>query len=251
MINLKTAQEVELMAEGGKILAGIMNEVAKAAKPGATTKYLNKVAEDLVLKSGGKCSFLNYKGFPACLCTSINEEVVHCIPSERIIKEGDVLCLDLGIFYKGFHSDMAVTVPVGKVSREAARLIKTTQRALERGIKKVKIGNTFGDIGNAVQRYVESRGFNVVREMCGHGIGRNVHEDPEILNFGQKKTGPEIKEGMVFCIEPMATTGDWHLVKARDQYGYQTKDKSLAAHFEHTIAVTKNKVRVLTNYPQY
>jgi methionyl aminopeptidase len=254
MISIKTQEEIKIMAEGGKILAKIMKELEKNVKPGITTEELDRLAESLVLKSGGKCSFKGYKStdgetvrpYPNCLCTSINEEIVHAIPSDRILKEGDIISLDLGIFYKGFHSDMAITVPVGKVSFEAQRLIRATKKALKRGIKKSRIGNTFGDIGNTIQRYVESQGFNVVRELCGHGIGRELHEDPQILNYGKRHTGPEIKEGMTFCLEPMITVGDWKLKKSKDGYGYETKDGSLSAHFEHMVAITKTGCRILT-----
>ena len=235
------------MREGGKILAQIMKKLEKTVRPGITTQELNKVAEDLVFEYGVKPSFKNYQGFPACLCTSINEELVHCIPSDKKLKEGDIISLDFGILYKGFHSDMAVTLPVSKkISPEVLRLIKVTKKALKRGIKKIRVGNTFGDIGNTIQRYVEGQGFNVVRELCGHGIGKEIHEDPKIPNYGKRKKGLKIKEGMVFCIEPMVTVGDWKLKKAKDDYGYQTKDDSLCAHFEHTIAVAKNGVKILT-----
>jgi methionyl aminopeptidase len=254
MIEIKTPQEIEIMAEGGRILAKIMKELEKRVKPGITTMELEKLAEGLILKSGGKCSFKGYKSkngdnvrsYPFCLCTSINEEIVHVPPSGRILKEGDVLKIDLGIFYKGFHCDMAITLPVGKVSFEAQRLIRATKKSLKLAIKKVKAGNTFGDVGNTIQRYIESQGFNVVKELCGHGIGRELHEEPQILNYGKRKTGEKIKEGMVFCIEPMVTAGDWHLVRTKDGFGYKTKDNSLTAHFEHTIAVTKNGTKVLT-----
>jgi methionyl aminopeptidase len=254
MIEIKTPQEIEIMAEGGRILAKIMKELEKRVRPGITTMELEKLAESLILKAGGKCSFKGYKSkdgesirpYPFCLCASVNEEIVHVPPSNRVLKEGDVLKLDLGIFYKGFHTDMAITVPVGKVSFEAQRLIRVTKKALKLAIKKVRPGNTFGDIGNTIQRYVESQGFNVVRELCGHGIGRELHEEPKILNYGKRKTGEKIKEGMVFCIEPMVTAGDWHLKRTKDGFGYQTVDGSLTAHFEHTIAVTKNGCKVLT-----
>ena len=246
MITIKSPEEIEKIAEGGRILAGIMEELKKKVRPGITTKELERVAETLILKSGGKCSFKGYEGFPACLCTSINEEIVHAIPSDRVLREGDIISLDLGIFYKGFHSDMAITLPVGKVKPEVSRLIRVTKKALKRGIKKVRPGNTFGDVGNTIQRYVESQGFNVVRDLCGHGIGRDLHEEPKILNYGKRHTGEEIKEGMVFCIEPMVTVGDWKIKKTSDGYGYQTKDGSLSAHFEHTIAVTKNGCQILT-----
>lgn len=248
MITIKTPEEIAIMAEGGKILAEIMRQLGKEVKPGITTKYLDKVAEDLVFRYGTKPSFKDYQGFPAVLCVSISEELVHCIPSGRKLKEGDIVSLDMGVSYKGFHADMAVTVPVGEVSPEAQRLIRVTRKALKRGIKKVRAGNTFGDIGNTIQRYVEGQGYNVARDLTGHGIGKQVHEDPQIPNYGKRRTGPEIKQGMVFCIEPMVIVGDWKLKKARDGYGYQTKDSSLCAHFEHTIAVTKNGCQVLTEY---
>jgi methionyl aminopeptidase len=254
MIEIKTPQEIEIMAEGGKILAKIMKELEKRIKPGITTMELEKLAESLILKSGGKCSFKGYKSkdgesvrpYPFCLCTSVNEEIVHVPPSTRVLKEGDILKIDIGMFYKGFHTDMAITVPIGKVSFEAQRLIRVTKKALKLAIKKVRPGNTFGDIGNTIQRYVESQGFNVVRELCGHGIGRELHEDPQILNYAKRKTGEKIKEGMVFCIEPMVTAGDWHLKRTEDGFGYKTVDGSLTAHFEHTIAVTKKGAKVLT-----
>ena len=246
MITIKNLDEIKIIAEGGKILAKIIKELENQVKPGVTTKELDKVAQDLVLRYGAKCSFKGYENFPACLCTSLNEEIVHAAPSDRLLKEGDIISLDFGIFYKGFHTDMAITLPVGKVDPEVLRLIRVTKKALKRGIKKVRPGNTIGDIGNATQRYVESQGFNVVRELCGHGIGREIHEDPQILNYGKRHSGPEIKEGMVFCIEPIVTVGDWKLKKSKDGFGYETADGSLSCHFEHTIAVTKDGYRILT-----
>ena len=246
MITIKTPEEIAIMTEGGKILAKIIKELEKKVKPGITTKELDRVAEILVLKYGGKCSFKGYENYPACLCTSVNEEIVHAVPSERKLKEGDILSLDLGILWKGFHTDMAITIPVGKVSPEVLRLIRATKKALKRGIKKVRPGNTFGDIGNTIQRYVESQGFNVVRELCGHGIGKQIHEDPKIPNYGKRRTEPEIKEGMVFCLEPMVTAGDWKLKKTKDGFGYETVDGSLSCHFEHTIAVINSIPEILT-----
>jgi len=196
VITIKNLDEIKIIAEGGKILAKIIKELENQVKPGVTTKELDKVAQDLVLRYGAKCSFKGYENFPACLCTSLNEEIVHAAPSDRLLKEGDIISLDFGIFYKGFHTDMAITLPVGKVDPEVLRLIRVTKKALKRGIKKVRPGNTIGDIGNATQRYVESQGFNVVRELCGHGIGREIHEDPQILNYGKRHSGPEIKEGI-------------------------------------------------------
>ncbi|MFH1841476.1 MAG: type I methionyl aminopeptidase, partial [Candidatus Nealsonbacteria bacterium] len=242
----KTPEEIEIMAEGGKMLAGIMKELGNKIRPGITTNELNRAATALVLNFGGKPSFLGYQGYPAALCTSINEEIVHSIPSERILKEGDIVSLDLGLEYKGFHTDMARTFPVAKVSSEAKKLIKVTKEAFERGFERAKIGNSFGDISQAVQKYVEGQGFGVIRELCGHGIGREVHEDPQVLNYGEKGTGPKIKEGMVFCLEPMVAVGHWRLEKTKDGHGFKTKDNSLSCHFEDTIAVLKDGVKILT-----
>ncbi len=234
------------MLEGGRILAGIMKELEKQVKPGIATEELNKAAETLIFKHGGKPSFKGYDGFPAALCVSVNEVIVHGVPSEKELKNGDIVSLDLGMKYKGYHSDMAVTVPVGDISPEAHRLIRVTKKALKRGINKVRPGNTFGDIGNTIQRFIESQGFGVVRDLCGHGIGRELHEDPQILNYGKRGSGEKIKEGMVICLEPMVTVGDWSVKRSPDGYGFQTRDESLSAHFEHMIAVTKNGCRVLT-----
>lgn len=251
-IPIKTEKEIEIMAEGGNILAKIMKELEKGVRPGIKTLDLEKKAEDLILRAGGKCSFKGFKSdtsqtpYPCCLCTSLNEEIVHVPPSKRILKDGDILKLDLGLFWKGYHLDMAITIPIGKVSFETQRLIRITKKALKLAIKKIKPGNTFGDLGNTIQRYVESQGFNVVRELCGHGIGKELHEEPKILNYGKRKTGEKIKEGMVFCVEPMVTMGDWRIKKTKDGFGYQTKDGSISAHFEHTIAVLKGGAKVLT-----
>jgi len=246
MIIIKTPEEIKIMAEGAKILAKIMKELGKKVQPGIITKELDRLAEELVLSYEVSCSFKGYEKFPTCLCTSINNEVVHAVPSGRILKEGDIISLDLGVFYKGFHADMAITLPVGKVRPEIQRFIKVTKKALKRGIKKVRPGNTIGDIGNTIQRYVEDQGFNVVRELCGHGIGRKLHEDPQILNYGKRHKGEELKEGMVICLEPMITVGDWQLKKSKDGFGYETRDGSLSAHFEHTIAVIKDGAKILT-----
>lgn len=246
MITIKTPEEIKIMAEGGKILAKIIKELEKKVKPGITTKELDRVAETLIFKSGGTPSFKGYEGFPATLCTSINEELVHAVPSQRKLKEGDILSLDLGMKYQGYHSDMAITLPVGKISPEAQRLIRVTKKALKRGIKKARPGNTFGDIGNTIQRYAEDQGFNVVRDLCGHGIGRELHEEPKILNYGKRHSGPEIKEGMVFCLEPMVTVGDWKLKKSKNGHGFETQDGFLSCHFEHMIVATKNGAKILT-----
>ncbi len=245
MITIKTEKDIEAMREGGKILAKIIKEVKSRIKPEITTQYLNKVAEDLVLKYKAKPSFLGYDNFPAVICVSVNEEVVHTPPSQRIIKEGDLVVLDIGIKYKGFHTDMAETVLVGNVDYEVTRLVKATKKALKLGIKKARPGNTFGDIGNTIERYVKDQGFSIVRDLCGHGIGRELHEDPQILNYGKRKTGPVIKKGMVFCLEPITSMGNGKI--ERDERGaYKTKDGSMSAHFEHTIAITEKGTEVLT-----
>lgn len=246
MISIKTPEEIKTIAEGGKILAGILKELEKKVRPGIATEELNRVAETLIFKFGGEPSFKGHGGFPAALCASINEEIVHGVPSERTLKQGDMISLDIGMKYKGFHTDMAASFPVGNISPEIKRLIWVTKKSLKIGIKKARLGNTFGDIGNSIQRYIESQGFNVVRDLCGHGIGRELHEDPQILNYGKRHVGPKIIEGMVFCIEPMVTMGDWHIKKNEDGYGYETVDGSTACHFEHTLAALKNGAKILT-----
>ena len=246
MISIKSQEEIKIMEEGGKILAGIMKELEKKVEPGIATKELDRVAETLILKSGGTPSFKGYQGFPFALCVSVNEEIVHGLPSERKLQEGDIVSLDLGMKYKGFHSDMAVTLPVGKISSEAQRLIRATKKSLKRGIKKVRPGVTFGDIGNSIQRHVESQGFNVIRDLCGHGIGKEIHEDPQILNYGKRRTGEKLKEGMTFCLEPMVAVGSWETGRAEDGYGFKTADNSLSAHFEHMMVVTKDGAKILT-----
>ena len=246
MITIKTEDEIKIIREAGKILASVLKEIEKQVKPGVTTLELDRAAEALILKYGAKPSFKGYDGFPYSLCASVNENIVHGYPSKYVLKGGDIIGLDLGVLYKGYNSDMAITVPVGKVSFEAKRLINTTKKALRLGIKKAKVGNTIGDIGNTVQRFVEGQGYGIVRDLCGHGIGKELHEDPKIPNFGKRGGGEKIVEGMVICIEPMVTMGDWRLKKADDGYGYATKDNSLTAHFEHTIAIAKKGPQILT-----
>ena len=244
MIKIKTKEEIEIMAANGKILASILKEVESKVKPGITTEELNRVAETLILNSKGIPSFKNYDKYPATLCTSINEEIVHGVPGPRILKEGDIISLDIGMKRNGFHSDMATTVGVGKISPQAQRLIWVTKKAFKRGVKNMKVGSTLGDVGNTIQRYVEDQGFGVVRELCGHGIGRELHEDPQILNYGKRHTREVIEEGMVLYLEPMVTVGDWRIEE--DGFCYKTADNSLSAHYEHTIAITKSGPVILT-----
>jgi methionyl aminopeptidase len=232
-------------------LAIIMDQVAKEVRVGVATKDLDRLAEKLIAEHGGEPSFKGpvskgFGGFPAAICVSVNEEVVHGVPSDNILKEGDIVSLDLGVYYQGFHTDMAVTVGVGVLDPASQRLIRVSKKALKRGIKKARPGNTIGDIGNTIERYVESQGFSVIRELCGHGIGKRLHEDPQILNYGKRHTGSPIKEGMVLCIEPMVASGGWPVEKKEDGMCYVTKDRSRAAHFEHTIAILDNGPDVLT-----
>ena len=248
MIPIKKDFELQIMAEAGKILAKIMKRLEKEMKPGIKTMELETLAERLILESGGTCSFKGYDSFPACLCVSINEQVIHGIPSTRILKQGDMISLDLGIYHQGFHADMARTVVAGKSNKLQRKLIKVTKEALAKAVKYAKPGNSFGDLEWITQNYVESQGFNVVRQFCGHGIGKELHEDPQILNFGKKGTGPKIKEGMVFCIEPMVTAGDWQLEKSADGFDYETTDKSLSCHFEDMVAITGKGCQILTKY---
>jgi len=249
MIPIKTDSEIKIMRENGKILASIMKELEGKIEPGIITKELDRLAQSLVLKYNGIPSFKDYEGFPASLCVSINEQIVHGAPSERILKEGDIVSLDLGFFKNGFHSDMAITVPVGEIPPETNRLIKASKKALKRGIKKAKIGNTFGDVSNTIQRYVEGQGFVVVKDLCGHGIGKKLHEEPQILNYGKRHKGDEIKQGMCFCLEPMlAMTGGGEIKKSEDGFAFETENNSLSAHFEHTIAMTKRGAEVLKKY---
>lgn len=245
-MTIKTSEEIKIMDEGGKILAEILAEIEKMAKPGIAAIELDMAAEALILSRGAKPAFKGYENFPNSLCVSVNDVIVHGLPSDYKLKDGDVVGLDLGVLYKGYNTDMAITIAVGEVSFEAKRLLSVAKKALKMGIVKAKIGNTIGDIGNTIQRYVEGQGFGVVRSLCGHGIGKEVHEEPQIPNYGQRHKGDELKEGMVICIEPMITMGDYQLKKADDGYGFAAKDGSLTAHFEHTIAITKNGSKILT-----
>lgn len=251
MISIKTEKEIEIMEEGGKVLAKIMKELKKSVRPGMKTLDLEKIAQSLIKKARARCSFKGYREgnqpkYPACLCTSINEEIVHVPPSNRILKEGDVLKLDLGIFWKGYHLDKAITISVGKkISPEIKNLISVTKKALDLAIKKLKPGISLREIGEVIQNFVEKKGMNVIRELCGHGIGRELHEDPKVLNFKGGRD-EKIQEGMVLCVEPMVSLGDWHLEKTKDGFGYKTKDNSLTAHFEDTVAVTKRGPKILT-----
>lgn len=250
---IKTEKEIAAMRGGGKILADILAQLAAMAVPGADASALNKEAERLIAAHGATPLFLGYrpKGasspYPAALCVSINDEVVHAIPYEgKIIKDGDTVSLDLGIWYGGMCVDSALTVAAGTVSERTKKLIMVTNKALYEGIAAVRAGAKLGDIGHAVSQCAEKEGFVVVRELAGHGVGHHAHEEPMILNFGKKGTGEPLVSGMTIAIEPMVTDGDWHITTDTDGWGIRTADGSRAAHFEHTVLVTKNGCEILT-----
>lgn len=253
MALLKTPEEIEALAEGGKILAGILARVAVAVKPGISTMDLENLTRGEIKKVGAEPAFAGYRiapdgpSYPAALCTSIDNEVVHCIPeSSRVLREGQIIGLDLGIRYRNLYTDMAITVPVGRVSAEAQKLIDTTREALAAGIAQIKPGHTIGDIGHAIEAVAKRDGFGVIRDLIGHGVGHAVHESPNVPNYGKRGTLDKLVAGMVLAIEPMFTTGTHHVRFLDDGWSVVTADGSLAAHFEHTVAVTARGSRVLT-----
>lgn len=255
MINLKGEKNIKVMLEGGKILGQMLQELGNFVKPGITTNDIDKLAKELVFSFAKKYpkakiqpAFLGYNGFPAHICISVNDEVVHGIPSEKVLNEGDVVGLDFGITYYGWNLDSAITVGVGKISRQAQKLLEATKKALEIGIDMARAGNKLGDLGFSIQKFLESNDFAVVRDLVGHGIGEKLHEDPYVPNYGEPGEGEVLKEGMVIAIEPMATLGDWHVALDKDGWTWRTKDKSIAAHFEHTVAITKDGPLVLTSH---
>jgi methionyl aminopeptidase len=246
-IEIKSADEIALMREAGRIVCEILDELEKAVAPGVTTWDLDALAEKLIYEKGAKPAFKGYLGFPCCLCASINHEVVHGIPSKRRkLAEGDLMKLDFGVVYRGFFGDSARTVPVGKVSREARALIDATREALQRGIAAAVPGNRIGDISHAVQSHVEARGYSSVRSFTGHGIGRKLHEKPEVPNFGEPGSGPKLRPGMTLAIEPMVNLGTWEVALLEDDWTAVTLDSKLSAHFEHTVLITDHAPEVLT-----
>jgi methionyl aminopeptidase len=248
MIILKSPDEVAKMRVAGSIVAETIDTVLAAVAPGVSTADLDEVAEAFIRERKATPSFKGYRGFPASICASLNEEVVHGIPSpKRILKEGDVLSLDFGAIWDGYHADSAITVFVAEpLSAEAEKLVRVTEEALEAGISQIRPGGRLSDISHAVQQVVEGAGFSVVREYVGHGIGRSLHEDPQIPNYGLPGRGPELRPGLVVAVEPMVTMGDWKTRVLADDWTVVTADRSLAAHFEHTIAVTEDGREVLT-----
>lgn len=247
MITIKTTEEIEKMRQGGMILASIMKKLAKMIKPGISAKEIDDQAEKFISQAGAVPSFKNYKSYPSATCISVNNEVVHNIPSKnKIFKTGDIVGLDLGVKYKGLYTDMAMTVPVGKISKEAKKLIKITKKALAIGLKQIKPRNTIGDIGYAIQNFVEPKGFSVVRTLTGHGVGYQVHEEPRIPNFGIPGQDIKLEQGMTLAIEPMVNVGAPDVRTKEDGWGIVTMDGSLSAHFEHTVVVTKKGYDILT-----
>lgn len=253
-ITIKTKEEIAILREGGKRLAEILRTLSEAVKPGVSSFFLSDLANKLIKESGDTSSFLGYtpdgakRPYPASLCFSLNDEVVHGIPNEteRFLKEGDIASLDCSIVHNGLITDSAVTVGVGKIDDKAKKLLKITKEALHAGIGVAKEGNTIGDIGFAIESYVAPHGFGIVRELSGHGVGYKIHEEPYVPNFGIKGEGPTLKEGMVIAIEPMLNAGKASIKLDADGYTYRTRDGSLSAHFEHTVAITKKGALVLT-----
>ncbi len=242
----KTKEEIKKMTAGGKILAVILKSLAKEVKPGIKTIDLENKARELIGKYGVKPSFLGFGDYPAVLCVSVNEQIVHAVPSQRILNEGDIVSLDLGIWHHGLAVDAAITVGAGRISENSQKLIKVTEIALKKGLKAIKSGITTGDLGFAIQSYVESENLNVVRELVGHGVGYDVHEPPQLPNYGKPGVGSELKENLVLAIEPMVTFGSGRIIQGQDGFAYETADKEPAAHFEATVAVTKKGISVLT-----
>jgi methionyl aminopeptidase len=245
-IGIKSDDEIAAMREAGRIVARILRSLAAEVRPGMRTAELDRVCVEEMSKYGVKSSFKGYRGFPAHICTSINDEVVHGIPGERTLREGDVLSIDVGVVHNGFQGDAAITVGVGKISTEARRLLEVTEGALGAGIAAAKENARLGDVSAAIQDYVESKGFSVVREYTGHGIGREMHEEPQIPNFGRPGHGPRLRRGMTLAIEPMVNSGGWSTRVGDDHWTVVTADGSLSAHFEHTVAVTNGEPEILT-----
>ncbi len=244
MIIIKSPEEIAIMRQCGKILVAILDRLRMEIKPGVKTCQLAAIMAEESQKRGVKPSFKNYQGFPANLCVSVNDEVVHGIPGERVLREGDIVSLDLGVSYNGFHTDAAITVGVGKISAQAKEIIAVTEGSLRVGITQANCGAHVGDISTAIQNYVESRWFSVVREYTGHGVGRELHEEPQVPNFAFSK-GPLLRKGMTLAIEPMVNAGDWRTRLAPNQWTVLTVDGSLSAHFEHTIAITDGEAEIL------
>lgn len=243
---LKSPAEIEVMREAGRITASALRVVGEAVAPGVTTAQLDEIAAEHIRNEGGKPAFLGYRGFPATVCVSVNDEVVHGIPGKRRLREGDIVSVDCGVIVDGYYGDAAMTFPVGQVSDQARRLMDVTREALDAAIARCRPGMRLGDVGNAVQTVVERAGFSVVREYVGHGIGRSMHEEPQVPNFGRAGTGVTLKPGTVLAIEPMVNAGGYAVRSLDDGWTVVTADGSLSAHFEHTVAITEDGPSILT-----
>jgi len=250
LIVLKSSEEIEKMAKAGGIVGEVLESIKSMIQTGITTKEIEVYADERIRALGGKPAFKGYRGYPASICTSVNDEVVHGIPSSRKLKDGDIISIDLGVYYDGFYGDGAVTVPVGKIDRETAALLQITEEALNLGIENAIVGKRVSDISHAIQSHVEKSGFSVVRTFVGHGIGRELHEEPQIPNYGIPGKGPRLKEGMTLAIEPMVNSGTYEVRILGDGWTAVAIDGKKSAHFEHTVLVTTGKPKILTKFNQ-
>jgi methionyl aminopeptidase len=248
MITLKSEQELSYLRAAGRIVADVLAELREViiTNPGITTQKLDRLAESLIIRRGARPAFKGYRGFPCCLCTSVNEQVVHGIPGGYKLQHGDIISLDLGAILNGYYGDAAITVALGEISGKVNKLLEVTEDALYKGIRQAKVGNRLSDISYAIQSHVEKNGFSVVRALVGHGIGRHLHEDPPIPNFGKPHQGPKLEQGMTLAIEPMVNMGSFEVETTKDNWTVVTKDGKPSAHFEHTIAIRENKPEILT-----
>lgn len=248
MVYFKTEEEIELIRVSGDVLGRAHAEVAKRIEPGVTTLELDKIAEEYIRDNGGVPSFKGYSGFPGTLCVSPNEQVVHGMPNKDVLKEGDILSVDCGVFMNGFHSDSAYTYGVGEIDPDTRKLLDITKECLYKGIEFAVVGKRIGDIGASIQDFVEKEGYSVVRELVGHGVGANLHEKPEVPNYGKRGRGPLLREGLVIAIEPMINLGNKKIVQENDGWTIRTADNKPSAHFEHTVAIRKGKAEILTTF---
>lgn len=248
MIYLKTKQEIDQIKAACTLVSRTLGEIAKCVAPGVTTRHLDNVAREFILDNGGRPACLGYGGFPATLCIEVNETVVHGFPSGYTLQEGDIIGIDTVVELNGYNGDMCYTFPVGEIAPETRKLLEITKQSLYKGIEAARPGNRIGDISNAVQTYCEHHGYSVVREMCGHGIGKKMHEDPNIPNYGRRGIGPVIKNGMCLCIEPMINLGSKNIVIEADGWTCRTKDRKPSAHYEHTIAILDDQTHILTTF---
>lgn len=248
MIFYKTENEVGLIRKSAEVLGRVHGEIAKKIAPGVTTKTLDKLAEEYILSHYAKPSFKGYNGFPYSLCISVNENVVHGFPSNYELKSGDIVSIDCGVFLNGFHSDSAYTYPVGEVDKDVLKLLKVTKDSLYVGIEKAVCGNRLGDVGYAIQSFVEGFGYTVVRELVGHGLGKDLHEGPEVPNYGKRGKGAKLQEGLVIAIEPMVNLGSKNIVQEADGWTIRTSDRKASAHYEHTVVIWKDKTEILTTH---